>query len=97
MPLRPAQVQRIQVMHMPEPSPVEAELGPKKKRSKAARILDAASEAPGPLKAFKLCEDTNDAPGPLKAFKLCEDSAVVPGPTKRLKLVSTDDSGRAPV
>ena len=97
MPLRLAQPPSVQVMHMPEPSPLEAELGPKKKRSKAARILDAASEAPGPLKAFKLCEDASDVPGPLKAFKLCEDSAVAPGPTKRLKLVSTDDSGRAPV
>ena len=97
-----------QGMHMPGPLPLEAELGPKKRRGKA-KIFDApgplkafklcedSMDAPGPPKAFKLCEDGTDAPGPLNAFKLCEDSTVVPGPTKRLKLLSTDDSGRAPV
>ena len=80
---------------MPQPSALESELEPKKRR-KAPRIFDSTKDAPGPLKAFKLCEDSTDALGPSKAFKLCEDS-VTPGPTKRLKLVSTDDSGRASI
>ena len=108
LPMVPLRLSDAHGMHMPGPLPLEAELGPKKRRGKA-KIFDApgplkafklcedSTDAPGPLKAFKLCEDGTDAPGPLKAFKLCEDSTVVPGPTKRLKLLSTDDSGRAPV
>ena len=80
---------------MPEPLAPEAELGPRKKRMKTFKL--DCTDAPGPLKAFKLSQDSTDAPGPLKAFKLSEDSTDAPGPAKRLKLMGTDDSGRASV
>ena len=85
----------MQGLHMPEPLAPEAELGPRKKRMKTFKL--DSTDAPGPLKAFKLSQDSTDAPGPLKAFKLSEDSTDAPGPAKRLKLMGTDDSGRASV
>ena len=53
---------------MPEPSALESELEPKKRR-KAPRIFDSAKDAPGPSKAFKLCEDSV-TPNPTKRLKL---------------------------
>ena len=83
---------------MPEPLALEAGLDPKKKRNKAAKFFDAANDAPGASKPFKLYEDsTVAAPGASKPLKLCEDSTVAAGPSKRLKLAGTDDSGRAAI